>query len=244
MRFSVIFNSRGRPAMLYECLSKLRDTHSGKTELEVIVNFDDDDYESLKHLDYFEQEFEFLRTKISPRFINCHYEINKMAFEAKGDVILPWGDDCHMLTENWDVIAEFEFGLQKIFGPLDNIWMAGIDSTSVDKDITTAVGWYPDIFFITKEGRDANGWLVHDHFVSLGADVATYSVYKGVNRYIDLRAIKYDHTTHNTIEKVINPDNTAAQYRARQAQFQKLDPFTHDYSKDIEKLKKVINEKR
>lgn len=236
MKFSIVFNSRGRSAMLHECLTRLLETSSGKNSLEIIVNIDDDDQETLQHKSYLEREFKELKILVSERFVNCHTKINELAFLAKGDIILPWGDDCMMLTDGWDEAAKWHF-MSKSFGASDNIWMGGIDSTSVDKVLHTHVGWYPDIFFITKEGRDANGWLVHPHFISLGADVATYCVYKGADRYIDLRMIKMDHVTHNTIEKVINPDNTAAEYRARQYQRQSVDPFNYNYSDDIAKLK-------
>ena len=53
-----------------------------------------------------------------------------------------------------------------------------------------------------------------------------------------MKEIVFDHTTHNTVEKVINPDQTAFEYRQRQAERQVLNPWTYDYSHEIGVLKR------
>ena len=104
-----------------------------------------------------------------------------------------------------------------------------------------ATGWYRDAPILTAKGRDALGYLIHPHFLSLGADVVTFRIYKGIDRIVDLREIVFDHITHNTIEKVVRPDQTAAEYRARQRQHQNVDPHGYDCSTEIDKLRGYIN---
>tara|TARA_A100001201_G_C4094913_1_gene203363 strand:+ start:150 stop:878 length:729 start_codon:yes stop_codon:yes gene_type:complete len=237
--FSIIFNSRGRVPMLTKMLECIEETCSNLDRLEVIVNFDTDDIESISAMPELNNKYKFLQCLINERELNLHVNVNKMAFMAKGKYIWALGDDCHIMTKEWDKIAidRFETAFKDYE---DKILLGAVNSTSVDKQFDK--GWYCDAPILTREGRDGIGYLIHPHFISLGADVATWMVYAAVNRIVDMRDICFDHVTHNTLGKVMNPDKTAAEYRERQAKVQKLDPFTFDYSKDIEKIKGLINE--
>ena len=82
--------------------------------------------------------------------------------------------------------------------------------------------------------------MIHPHFISLGADVATNIVYRSVDRVIDMREIVFDHVTHNTVERVVNPDQTAAEYRQRQYSLQPSAPWQYNYSEDISLIKEKI----
>jgi hypothetical protein len=236
--FSLIFNSRGRVAMLTQMLECIEDTCSNLDTLEVIVNFDTDDIESISAMPELKSKYKFLQCLINERELNLHINVNKMAFMSKGRYIWALGDDCHIMTKEWDKIAIDRF--QNAFKDCeDKILLGAVNSTSVDKQFDK--GWYCDAPILTREGRDAMGYLIHPHFISLGADVATWMVYSSVGRIVDMRDICFDHVTHNTLKKVMTPDKTAAEYRERQAKVQKLDPFTFDYSSDIEKIKRSIN---
>lgn len=237
--FSIIFNSRGRVPMLRQMLRSIVRTASDISKIEVIVNFDNDDQESLSAIPSLEEEFGFAKFLSNDREVNIHVNVNKMAFRAKGKYIWALGDDCHILTKDWDLVARNKFdAFEKICN--HGIFLGAVNSTSVDKDISK-IGWYCDAPILTAKGRDALGYLIHPHFISLGADVATWMIYSGAGGLVvDMKEVVFDHTTHNTIEKVINPDKTAAEYRARQSIRQPLDPWSYDYSSDIEKLRKAI----
>ena len=73
----------------------------------------------------------------------------------------------------------------------------------------------------------------------MGGDSSIYRIYKEVDRVVDLKEIVVDHIFHNTIEKVMAPDETAQQMRENSWR-RSIDPFTIDISKDLEKLKKSL----
>lgn len=237
MGFTILFNSRGRVSLLKEMLESIEKTAFNLDEIEVLVNFDNDDYESLQNLPSIKARFPFMQEFVNPRELNIHVHVNKMALRAKGEYIWALGDDCHIQTMHWDKIAQDKFEEYFVDHP-DRIAMGAVESTSVDKNTNHI--WYTDAPILTREGRDALGFLIHPHFISLGADVATYLIYHGVGRIIDMKEIMFDHVTHNTIQKVINPDRTAAEYRQRQGLVQAVDPWNHDYSADIDRIRTHI----
>lgn len=241
MSFTILFNSRGRVPMLKQMLSRIQNTTYDLDNIEVLINIDDDDTESVNIVEEFEEEFEFVKFLINPRELNIHKHVNIMADMAQGKYIWALGDDCHIMTMHWDKIAKDKLDSYLLDKP-DGIVLGAVDSTSVDKEVGKSTGWYCDAPILTSKGRDALGYLIHPHFISLGADVVTFKIYKGVDRIVDLREIVFDHITHNTIEKVINPDQTAAEYRSRQRQHQNVDPHSYNCSSEINILRSVINE--
>jgi len=241
VNFSIILNSRERPQLLTLMLESVQNTTEDLDNIEVIVNFDTDDCISLNILDMLHSKFPFLKSTIFKREHNIHTNVNRLADLATGKYIWALGDDCHILTKNWDVIAKNKFEEYFDSHP-DRVALGAVESTSVDKSINTPLGWYSDAPIFSKECRDILGYLIHPHFISLGADVATYTIYKAVDRIIDMKEIVFDHILHNTVQKVITPDKTAYEYRQRQAHFQSLNPFEYDYSQEIKMLKDKLNE--
>lgn len=240
--FSIVFNSRSRVPMLTRMLECIQDTTYDLNALEVIVNFDDDDEDSLSHLHLLEKRFRFLKCIVNKRELNIHVNVNKMAFMAKGDYIWALGDDCHIITKHWDLIAKTKFEYFALQYP-DNIFLGAVDSTSIDRVLE--YGWYCDAPILTKQGRDGLGYLIHPHFISVGADVATWKIYSSVGRIIDMREICFDHVTHNSIDSLSKKDKTQIEYLQRQFVHanQVFNPFTYDYSQDIEKIKGITVEK-
>lgn len=236
--FSIIFNSRGRVEMLTKMLQCIENTVSDKERIETIVNFDDDDSESLSSLDELKERFSFLKCLVNPREKNIHTNVNKMAFMANGKYIWALGDDCHIMTKDWDKIAKFKFEeVMKIYP--DGILLGAVESTSIDKVLY--YGWYCDAPILTSKARDRLGYLIHPYYVSAGADVATWKIYSSVGRIIDMRDICFDHVTHNSVEALRHKDKTQLEYLERM-DMSTFNPFTHDYSEDIEQIKRAIND--
>ena len=240
MDFTILFNSRGRVLMLKQMLTRIQNTTFDLNRIEVLVNIDDDDDSSLNSVEELEDEFDFLKFFINPRELNIHKNVNVMANMARGKYIWALGDDCHIMTMHWDKIAKDKLDDYLLDKP-DGIVLGAVDSTSVDKEVGKSTGWYCDAPILTSKGRDALGYLIHPHFISLGADVVTFKIYKGVDRIVDLREIVFDHVTHNTVQKVVNPDQTAADYRSRQRQHQNVDPHSYDCTSEIGILRSHIN---
>ena len=223
--------------MLQQMLRSIADTANDIDSIETLVNFDDDDHPSLNAIPILEMEFPFLKPRVNERELNIHTNVNKMAFDAAGKYIWGLGDDCHIISKHWDKIAEEKF--EEFFADKeDRIAIGAVDSTSVDK--SKDHDWYTDAPIVTKEGRDALGYMIHPYFISLGADVATNIVYASVDRIINMREIVFDHVTHNTIEKVVNPDKTAFEYRQRQYSLQTTSPWEYNYSEDFALIKSKV----
>ena len=55
------------------------------------------------------------------------------------------------------------------------------------------------------------------------------------------REIVFDHVTHNTAEACRTKDQTQLEYLDRM-KGQVFNPFDHDYSKDIEKIKEILDD--
>jgi hypothetical protein len=237
--FSIIFNSRARVKMLTRMLECIQENTHDISKVEVIVNFDDDDNESLSSLPDLNTRFKFFNGIVNKREQNIHVNVNKMAFMAKGKYIWALGDDCHIITKHWDAIAKNKFE-QAYTLRSDGVWLGAVESTSVDKCLH--YGWYCDAPILTKDGRDKLGYLIHPHFISVGADVATWTVYASVRRIIDLREIVFDHVTHNSFEACNTKDQTQLEYLERQMSNQVFNPFTFDYSEYINQIKSVIHE--
>ena len=240
MDFTILFNSRGRVLMLKQMLIRIQNTTFDLDRIEVLVNIDDDDDSSLNSVEELEDEFDFLKFFINPRELNIHKNVNVMANMARGKYIWALGDDCHIMTMHWDKIAKDKLD-DYLLDKTDGIVLGAVDSTSVDKEVGKSTGWYCDAPILTSKGRDALGYLIHPHLISLGADVVTFKIYKGVDRIVDLREIVFDHVTHNTVQKVVNPDQTAADYRSRQRQHQNVDPHSYDCTSEIDILRSHIN---
>lgn len=238
--FSIIFNSRNRVDMLTRMLECIEDTTSNLDKLEVLVNFDNDDKSSLYEFEKLISKFNFLTCLVNKREINIHFNVNRMAFMSRGKYIWALGDDCHIMTKDWDKIASDQF-MSASEKYKDKILLGAVNSTSIDKVLQ--FGWYCDAPILTREGRNALGYLIHPHFISAGADVATWVIYGSVGRIVDMRNICFDHVTHNSVEALKKKDQTQIEYLDRQMSRQVFNPFTYDYSRDIEIIKELTGEK-
>ena len=83
---------------------------------------------------------------------------------------------------------------------------------------------------------------MYEQMLGLGGDSSIYRVYEALGRIVDLSEIVYDHHGHSSVERVMTPDRTAAEMRAK-SWANPVDPFTFDISREVELLKKHIEEK-
>ena len=155
-----------------------------------------------------------------------------LAASSSGQYILVFNDDCVMQTSGWDTHA---------CAFLDNSFQDGIcygqtSDTSADKPRDAEYSSFP---IISRKAFNALGYLMKEEFVGLGGDSSIYRIYKEVDRVVDLKEIVIDHIFHNTIEKVMSPDETAQQMRENSWR-DNVDPFSINIEKDLEKLRKSL----
>jgi hypothetical protein len=84
---------------------------------------------------------------------------------------------------------------------------------------------------------------MYEAFVGLGGDSSIHRLYEGIDRIIDVTEIKINHELHNSLASISNPDQTAADMR-RNTSLNFVDPYTFDVSKEVEFLKRYIEENK
>jgi len=108
---------------------------------------------------------------------------------------------------------------------------------SVDKDKDGKYAAFP---IISKKATEILGFTIPKAFFSLGGDVAAYRIYEKLGRIVDLPNIVLEHTLHQSIEQVMNPDQTAYEMRVNTYK-NRMDWKTYDIDPYVWKLQHYIN---
>jgi len=196
------------------------------------VRYDNDDELTAQYVKTDPYNIRKVKFLSGPRPNNLHKELNLLAASSSGQYILVFNDDCLMQTNGWDTHA---------CAFLDNSFQDGICygqtlDTSADKPQGAE---YSSFLIISRKAFNALGYLMKEEFVGLGGDSSIYRIYKEADRVVDLKEIVIDHIFHNTIEKVMSPDETAQQMRENSWR-DNVDPFSINIEKDLEKLRKSL----
>ena len=238
MNFTCFLNSRGRPQQLIKCIEALEKNTFHQGAVEIIITVDNDDLDSIEVVSNLNARKTFLFNPIiGERPANLCASYNNMARKARGQYLLVLNDDAEMDTRYWDAIA-----LEKIVdfktskNAKDDIIYIKTSDTSVDKPAGTDYSSFP---IISKEAVNILGFFMYESYVGLGGDSSIAKLYEQTDRVINAPEIKINHVFHDTLMKVVSPDITAYEMRAN-SQKHSVDPFKHDVSQDVEKLKNYI----
>jgi glycosyltransferase involved in cell wall biosynthesis len=235
MKFSILLNTRNRVKYLENLLYSLITKTKNLQDIEVLINYDDDD--NISH-DFAQNKFN-LNVKFfrNPRPYSLHSTINLMAKQAKGQYLIGVNDDIEFITKDWDDIIFKKIDSFKTNNDIkDDIIYCKTSCTSVDHDANLPYGSCP---IVSKEAVETIGLFLYEEFRGLGGDSSIYRVYAAVDRVVDVSEVWFDHLMHNTLEKVMSPDRTA--FEMRQASFsQKINPFTFDISREVSIIKNKI----
>ena len=232
MNFSVILNTRKRPMYLDSAIASVIETADNPDLVDFWVRYDNDDELTAQYVKTDPYNIRKVKFLSGSRPNNLHKELNLLAASSSGQYILVFNDDCVMQTSVWDTHA---------CAFLDNSFQDGIcygqtSATSADKPRDAEYSSFP---IISRKAFNALGYLMKEEFVGLGGDSSIYRIYKEVDRVVDLKEIVIDHIFHNTIEKVMSPDETAQQMRENSWR-DNVDPFSINIEKDLEKLRKSL----
>jgi len=239
MKFSILLNTRNRVRYLENLLYSLIVKTKNLQDIEVLVNYDDDDIASDNFAsNKFNLNVRFFK---NPRPYSLHSTINLMARKANGKYLIGVNDDIEFMTQDWDEIIINKIQNFKILNSInDDIIYCKTSCTSVDHDPNVPYGSCP---IVSKEAIDAIDLFLYEEFVGLGGDSSIYRVYAAVDRVVDVSEVCFDHLMHNTLSKVMSPDKTA--FEMRQKSFsQNLNPFTFDISKQVSIIKHEIAKRR
>jgi hypothetical protein len=239
MKFSIILNSRARTTYLHEFINNIFATTANKSNIEILIRLDDDDFESVnfsKSIDYPNVRF-FYGQK--PHSLCGSF--NELAFKSNYENIFVCNDDMRVLTPNWDLIAEKTINQYlKNRNISDNIYYCKTECNSMDTDRSKGYCSFP---IISKEAVNTIGFFMYECFVAYGGDSSIYRVYDAIDRVIDLTDIYINHLGHRTRYELDNSDIIGVEMRNKSFQYL-IDPYSLDISKEVEKLRKKINESR
>jgi hypothetical protein len=101
---SILLPSRGRPEKLRTVITAIADTVAHPKKIEVIIRIDDDD-----PADYDFGMPKFCRLSTGPRPESKVAAYNAAYRLAKGDILMPLGDDSIFVSKSWDEIIKKEF---------------------------------------------------------------------------------------------------------------------------------------
>ena len=230
MKFSLFLNSRERPQHLINLLNSIvAKTYDGNN-IEILIKLDKGDDTTIgEFIDYLDGwSMCDVRLFISEQPDNLNVSLNHLASETSGDYLFVLNDDVTFLTQDWDKVI-----LDQLPDNLhENIWYLGVPDTSIDKARHQGYASFP---ILSRVAYESLGYFVTESFFSLGADVHLFRIFEAIGRVRNLDEVLLDHTLHNTLEKVLNPDKTAIKLR-------KLIP-TSDWTKDIGEEVSKLNEK-
>lgn len=229
-KFSLLLNSRKRPQLLFDMINNIVEKTSNLDDIEVLVNFDSDDIWSLRFiadLSSIEHPInKILKFEFRFRDHQLTKSYNRLASFSSGEFLFVMNDDARIETDNWDALS---YPILKEFGPIS---YGRTSCNSVDHHPTLKYASFP---IISRQGYECLGFFLPEELPTLGGDVLIYRIYEDANKVVDI-PINLRHITHETLELVFTPDETAAEFRAASNEQY---AFTSDITKYVEKIKNV-----
>ncbi|MHA2180337.1 MAG: hypothetical protein ACXAAH_02805 [Promethearchaeota archaeon] len=204
-------------------MNSIEMTAANPYDIEVLVQIDEDDEESIAFFNE-ENSYSFiLRSFIADRPKNLHTSINNLAKNTNGDFLFVLNDDTQFTTYGWDNSIKH----------IDSkdIWYLRTKDNSCDKVHDKLYSSFP---ILTRGAYKALGYFMSEKFVGLGADAHLWRLFKGVDR-VKETDVNIDHIFHRTVEDVMNPDNTA-QYMRNNTWSNNVDPWSIDMTEEIHNL--------
>ena len=235
IKFSLILNSRNRPTHLNSLLESIVKTTNDLDSIEVIVGLDTDDPTLQTSLEVL-RSYPFPSYWVGGRPPNLIGALNALAPLSRGCYLFILNDDVNFLTSGWDSLAWAALTTHSVKFP-DGVVYGRTRDLSVDKDKDGKYAAFP---IISKKATEILNFTIATEFTGLGGDVATYRIYEKIDRVVDLSNIILQHTLHQTIEQIMNPDLTA--YEMRQLTHEhRMDWKTYDINPYVWKLQHYIN---
>ena len=108
---SILLPTRGRPKPLEHCLRTLLDRAKDPSRIEVMLAFDNDDVENIKHfVDVIQPYLDDLGVEYSAiqferlGYMRLNEYLNELAQHSQGSWLFFWNDDAVMKTQDWDQV--------------------------------------------------------------------------------------------------------------------------------------------
>lgn len=235
---SVILNSRGRVHQLTSLLSSIASNTENIDNIEVLINVDSDDSNTLSSIDFLSDMYSFTNFFVNDRPKNLHKNLNKLLSRIRGHIVIVVNDDVQFLTDKWDinVVESYRKAARKYD---DGYFYLVSKDNSADKEGDKK---YPSFPILTKEVIETLEYIMPEQFVGLGADVYLYRIFVALDRTVDVD-VSFNHVFHSSIEAVFNADPVASDMRAN-SQLNYVNPWSTDISSDLHKLTIAIAKRK
>lgn len=194
MNFSFVLPTLGNPKLVCKFLDSLQRTTKHKNKIEVLFAIDEGKIEIINIVDEMKYAFSikwFERPKTND-FTNDYY--NFLANHSNGKNIIAFNDDAWIRTQDWD-----EKILRKIKEYNWSIYMVDIPDTARIK----YGHLFPCFPCVSRRGMNTLGWLLCEKVRMYPADMATYGIYKDINRviHIDNVLVEHEHILESDVSK-------------------------------------------
>lgn len=188
MKFSIIFPTRERPALLMKFLDSIHHNTQNFADVEVLIAIDEDDT-SYDQMNWgFYPLVKVFRTKRSLNFSRDYYTM--LARESKGRWIIGANDDAVLETPDWDVVA------YEILKDLPGVIYAYIED-GLGEWRAKGCGDYCCFPLQGREGVEALGYFFPSRIPTWGADIWTKNLYDQLDSTVVLPVTMRHYNYHN-----------------------------------------------
>ncbi len=240
--FTIFTPTRGRAKLLVDCIHSFWQNTNNLDRIEFCFYCDSEDSETLDCYENYLKKLPLdIRIYVGPRPSSLNAANNLLASQATGRYLQNINDDLLLTTKSWDTIALRRIEEFKRDNNIkDDIIYGKTQCNSIDHSSEIEYSSFP---LVSLEAFKTVGFLMPETFRGLGADNYIYRIYNEINRVVDLSEIKMRHILHETLEQVMNPDETAARMRAN-SWANPVDPQTLSIEKEVNKLKEFIESQK
>jgi len=204
MRFSLIITTRHRPTFVFNILDSINNTTTNKKEVEIHITYDTDDTITAGIIDEIKQKYPELNTLFHPtersEWMVRDYVNWTITNFSTGKYIINLNDDVLFLNKGWD-----ELGWAKLEDYLrdkpDGVVYGNTEDNELAKakDAAFIAGAFACFPVISRVAVDAAGGFHAPEFKSWSSDIASYLIFRALDRILDLRneIILYHFSTHS-----------------------------------------------
>lgn len=238
IKYSILIPSRERMRSCHRLLESVLVTPKDIDMIECLLTIDEDEpaeemYRSLVWHYAARMDIKLLVRKRTDNISKDYY--NWMAEQSTGDVLWVLNDDCEIITEQWDVLAE-EMIIKAMDGYKGNslIWYGDVNDTTRNYNNNGQYSCFP---MMSKEAFAVLGYFFDPRIPTWGADKFIKMLFERNNRVIDMSEIQVIHHMMEGYEK----NDEAHSHMKRVCESQHGAETRINYEPEIEKLRRAID---
>jgi hypothetical protein len=189
MKYSIIITTRMRTQFLSDLIISLNNTIEDKANVEIHINYDNDDNQTRPMKAFFDKETPELKIYFHNRDRSVWMQRDYLNwclhnFPIEGEFILNLNDDVIFLNYGWDRLA-YDKLKEYLKDKPDGVVYARTEEH--EKAKSYGGGLFSCFPIISKRAVDTLGFFFDNEYIAWNADIAMYQVYANIDRVLDLR---------------------------------------------------------